>query len=90
MRTFEEMAKDLEALRQAYPEEAKRLTADLKEACQLKPRYEQALREAARISADLLNECNRADAREGEPDRVQPAKFLQEMFLEKWKAHAGL
>ena len=90
MRKWNEIEADLKAFHAKSPRgEAclERLKKDLKEACQNLPRYEQALCEAARMSADLRAECHLAQGES--PDSID-TKAYEEEFLQKWKAHVGI
>lgn len=90
MRKWNEIEANLKAFHAKSPRgEAclERLKKDLKEACQNLPRYEQALCEAARMSADLRAECHLAQGES--PDSID-TKAYEEEFLQKWKAHADI
>ena len=91
MRKWESIRNDVEQLTMPMTlEERKcflRLVNDLKDAHATLPRYEQALCEAARISADLRAECNLA---QGNTPASIDTKAYEEEFLQKWKAHAGI
>ena len=91
MRKWELIRNDIEQLTMPMTlEERKcfmRLVNDLKDACTTLPRYEQALCEAARMSADLRAECGLAQGRE--PASID-TKAYEEEFLQKWKAHVGI
>lgn len=91
MRKWESIRKDVEQLTMPMTSEEKkcfvRLVNDLKDAHATLPRYEQALCEAARISADLRAECNLA---QGNTPASIDTKAYEEEFLQKWKAHAGI
>lgn len=91
MRRWELIRNDIEQITMPMTLEEKkcfvRLVNDLKDAYTTLPRYEQALREAARISADLRAECNLA---QGNTPASIDTKAYEEEFLQKWKAHAGI
>lgn len=91
MRRWELIRNDIEQLTMPMTLEEKkcfvRLVNDLKDAYTTLPRYEQALCEAARISADLRAECNLA---QGNTPASIDTKAYEEEFLQKWKAHAGI
>lgn len=84
MKTIEESTRTLEVLAGRHPESREELRGIKETLCQ----YEDALREAARVAADLLEECNLANGME--PSGRERAASRREEFLDKWRAHAGL